>query len=347
MLRQFLAVALATAQVATALPASLQSRDIAGQTGYISVSVATVWTNSGKVRPDVDGPALTNPVGISQWLSSMTKDQFLDLTDSDRTQTQALYGNEVTILEEADGWYHVEVHGQPTPKDSVGYPGWIPAAQVSLDSSYGDLQAKRPFALVDKVSTTQLYRDVLLLSPFLEISYATRLPVILNLGLVLQVAVPGGGSAYLRGSYASVYTSAAKIPYPTGPDLVKAGKLFIGRPYLWGGASGFGADCSGFTSTVYHAHGLIIPRDSGAQANFTGDPTGVTQHVKDVAKEDLQAGDLLYYGSNLQKASSIHHVAMYAGDGMMLEAYGAGVPVRLTEVRLGGDYWGAQRFLSR
>ncbi|KAB5579902.1 Polysugar degrading enzyme [Coniochaeta sp. 2T2.1] len=279
----------------------------------------------------------------------MTKDQFLDLTSSDRTQTQALYGTEVTIVSEADGWYQVLVHGQPTPKSSVGYPGSIPAAQISLDSSYGDLQAKKPFALVDKAATTKLYRDVLLSSPFLEISYATRLPVILNLGLVVQVAVPGGGSAYMQPKDVSVYTSADKIPYPSGADLVKAGKLFTdgSRPYLWGGNSGFAFDCSGFTSTVYHAHGLIIPRDSGAQANFTGVPTGVTQHVKDVTVDELQAGDLLYYGSNLLKASSIHHVAMYAGDGMMLEAFGAGTPVRLTEARLGGDYWGAQRFLKR
>jgi cell wall-associated NlpC family hydrolase len=345
MLRQLFTLALTTAQVVTALPAALQSRDVTGQTGYISVSVATVWTNSGKVRPDVDGPALTNPVGIAEWLGAMSKDQFLDLTSSDRTQTQALLGNEVTIKGEAAGWYEVEVHGQPTGKDAVGYPGWIPAAQISLDSAYGDLQAKRPFVLVDAVATTQLYRDVLLTTPYVEISYGTRLPVIVHLGLVVQVAVPGGGSAYIKAAHSSVYTSASKIPYPTGADLVKAGKLFIGRPYLWGGASGFGMDCSGFTSTIYHAHGLIIARDAGPQANLTG--PGVAQHVKDVTPEELQAGDLLYYGSNKAKASSIHHVAMYAGDGMMLEAYGAGTPVRLTEIRLGGDYWGAQRFLSR
>lgn len=347
MLRQLLSVALVTAQVVIALPATLHPRVVVGQTGYISVSVATVWTNSGKVRPDVDGPALTNPAGIATWLASMTNDQFLDLTDDDRTQTQALYGTEVSIVAEADGWYQVEVHGQPTPKDPVGYPGWIPAAQVSLDSSYGGLQAKKPFALVDKAATTQLYRDVLLSSPFLEISYGTRLPVILNLGLVLQVAVPSGGSAYLQPNHATVYNTAADIPYPNGADLVKSGKLFIGRPYLWGGASGYAFDCSGFTSTLYHAHGLIIPRDASAQANFTGVATGVTQHVKDVTKDELRAGDLLYYGSNLLKSSTIHHVAMYAGNGMMLEAYGAGVPVRLTEARFDGDYWGAQRFLTR
>jgi cell wall-associated NlpC family hydrolase len=193
-----------------------------------------------------------------------------------------------------------------------------------VDSSYGTLQAKKPFALVDNVATTQLFQDVLLSSPFMEVAYATRLPVLLNPGLVLQVAVSGGGSAYLAAKHATVYSSPVKIAYPTGADLLKAGKMFIGRPYLWGGESGYGFDCSGLTSTLYHVHGLNIPRDASAQANFTNVPTGVFQHVHDVTRDELQEG-----GSNPLKSSTVHHVAMCAGGGTMLEAYGAGTPVRI------------------
>lgn len=105
-----------TSQVANAHPSALHWRDAAiPQVGYISVSVATVWTDPTKPRP-VDAPALTNPVHIEDWLNSMTLDQYLDLTNSDRTQTQALYGTRVNILSRQDGWYEVAVEGQPTPK---------------------------------------------------------------------------------------------------------------------------------------------------------------------------------------------------------------------------------------
>jgi gamma-D-glutamyl-L-lysine dipeptidyl-peptidase len=327
MMRIILALAL-TSQMVTALPSI----------GYISVSVATVWTDLSKPRP-VDAPALTNPADIEGWLDSMTLDQYLDLTNSDRTQTQALYGARVNILSEQDGWYEVAVEGQPTPKNSLGYPGWVPAAQVSLDSSYGQLQLNNPFAAVDKTADTSLYRDALMTETYMDISYDTRLPMIGRLGELIQVAVPGGGSAFLSALHATVYSSVSSIPYPTGKDLVNAGKLFLGRPYLWGGTSGFAFDCSGFTHTIYDANGVTIPRDSDAQADFTG-------HGTQVAASDLQPGDLIFYASNLTDPSTIYHVAMFAGNGNMLEAYGAGIPVRVTPVRFNDNYWGAERFLT-
>ena len=338
MLRLIFALGL-TSQVATAIQSGLHTRDAAAQeVGFISVSVATVWTDSSKPRP-VDAPALTNPVDIEGWLDSMTLNQYLDLTDSDRTQTQALYGTRVSILSQQDGWYEVAVDGQPTPKNSLGYPGWVPAAQVSLDSSYGQLLLSKPFAAVDKVATAPLYRDALMMETFVEISYNTRLPVISHIGGVILVAVPSGGSAYVSARHATVYDSVSSIPYPTGKDLVNAGKLFLGRPYLWGGASGFAFDCSGFTHTLYDARGITIARDSDAQADFTG-------HGTKVAQSELRAGDLIFYASNLTDPGSIYHVAMYAGGGEMLEAYGAGIPVRITDVRFNADYWGAERFLT-
>ncbi|OBT67473.1 hypothetical protein VE03_03081 [Pseudogymnoascus sp. 23342-1-I1] len=328
-----------TSQVVNALPSIVAERATAAQVGYISVSVATLWSTSSKPRPLVDAPALTNPADIDGWLSSMNVSQYLDLTDSSRTQTQALYGAQVGIISEQNGWYEIEAIGQPSPKDPIGYPGWVPTAQVSLDSSYGKLQSKKPFAAIDKVATAPLYRDVLLKEKYLEISYNTRLPVMAHLGKLIQVAVPGGGSAYLSAKHATVYNSVSKIPYPTGKDLVEAGKLFLDRPYLWGGASGFAFDCSGLTHTLYDAHGITIARDAGDQAGFTG-------HGTNVDRSELKAGDLIYYSSN-NKSSSIYHVTMYVGNNEMIEAHGAGVPVKISPVRDDDSYWGAQRFLTR
>lgn len=333
--RSLLALALS---FASAFPTNNLPRDNATQLAFIDVSVATLWTDPSKPRP-VDAPALTNPAQIEKWLGTMTVDQFSDLTSSSRTQTQALYGAQAYILEEKEGWYKVAIPGELTPKNKLGYPAWVPKAQVSLDASYGELQSSKPFALVDRTASTGLFRDVALQDKVMDISFDTRLPVITRHRAVVQVALPSGGSGYIPARDTSIYNSENDIPYPTKEDLVKDARLFLGLPYLWGGASGFAFDCSGFTHTLYHAHGITIGRDADAQADFTN-------HGTKVDEEDLQAGDLLFYANDLDDPSSIYHVAMYVGNGQMAEAYDSGTPVRITDVRFGKDYWGAERFLE-
>jgi cell wall-associated NlpC family hydrolase len=117
--------------------------------------------------------------------------------------------------------------------------------------------------------------------------------------------------------------------------------MFVNVPYLWGGRAGSGFDCSGFTSTIYQAHGITLPRDAGPQA---ADGQG-----RPVDKSTLQPGDLLFYshrGSDPANPDAIYHVAMYSGNGDMIEAFDSATPVRITPVRLDADYWGARRYLD-
>ncbi|KAJ5383020.1 hypothetical protein N7517_000931 [Penicillium concentricum] len=328
--------------VTNALPSSNASPNFDTRTsvqhGYINVVAATLWTDPSKPRA-IDEPALTHPVQLEKWLSSMNVTEYRDLTSNSRTQTQALYGARVEILDYESGWYEVAVPGQATPKNKLGYPGWVPASQVSFDKHYGKLQSSKPFVAIDKAATVSLYRDPGLKSKLIEITYDTRLPVMRERGSVIEVAVPDVGTAYLSAHDATIYKSTSEIPYPTSLDLINTAKLFLGLPYLWGGTSGFAFDCSGFTHTLYHSHGISIARDADAQADFTG-------HGTRVEKEDLQPADLMFYASNLSNPSTIYHVAMYIGDGKMVEAYDAGTPVRITPARFGEEYWGAERFLA-
>ncbi|KAJ5951089.1 uncharacterized protein N7479_009502 [Penicillium vulpinum] len=326
---------------ANAFPSSNKSTKfdarISVQPGYINVAVATLWTDSSKPRA-IDEPALANPVQIEKWLNDMNVTEYRDLTSNSRTQTQALYGARVDILNYESGWYEIAVPGEATPKNNLGYPGWVPASQVSLDQGYGKLQSSKPFATINKAATVPLYRDPSLTSKLMEIVYDTRLPVLKKRGSVIEVAVPDGGSAYLFAHDTTIYKSVSEIPYPTSLDLINTAKLFIGLPYLWGGMSGFAFDCSGLTHTIYHSHGISIGRDADAQADFTG-------HGIQVTKADLQPADLMFYASNLSDPNTIYHVAMYIGEGEMVEAYDAGTPVRITTARFGEQYWGAERFL--
>jgi cell wall-associated NlpC family hydrolase len=346
--RTVLAGVLSTGVLSTGLVAVSVTADRANllasseaRSAYVAVSVATVWTTPQSPRP-VDHPALTNPVDIRGWLSDMTLAQQEALTSDNLNHTQALFGDRVFVVGEQGDWDEVLVPGQPTPKDSLGYPGWIPKAQLTTDPGYGALKEHAPFALADRGITTWLYRESGLSDHDLEISTNTRLPVLSRTDKAVQVATPDRGPKWLDARTVAVYEKPTDIPHPTGADLVRYAAVFVNVPYLWGGRAGFGIDCSGFTSTIYQVYGITLPRDAGPQA---ADIEG-----RRVDKSAFQPGDLLFYSHGSKdpdNPDAIYHVAMYSGNGNMIEAFDKTAPVRITPVRLDADYWGARRYLDQ
>ena len=196
----------------------------------------------------------------------MTLAQQEALTSDNLNHTQALFGDRVFVVGEQGDWDEVLVPGQPTPKDLLGYPGWIPKAQLTTDPGYGALKEQAPFALADRGITTWLYRESGLSDQDLEISTNTRLPVLSRTDKAVQVATPDRGPKWLDARTVAVYEKPTDIPHPTGADLVRYAAVFVNVPYLWGGRAGFGFDCSGFTSTIYQVYGITLPRDAGPQA---------------------------------------------------------------------------------
>ncbi|WP_077850830.1 C40 family peptidase [Clostridium felsineum] len=103
----------------------------------------------------------------------------------------------------------------------------------------------------------------------------------------------------------------------SGNDVVSFAESFRGVHYVWGGTTPSGFDCSGLVQYVYNHFGISLPRTSQEQA-------GVGTTVS-----SPQPGDLLFFGP----ASAPYHVAIYAGDGQMVEAPRTGLDVRVTPVR--------------
>jgi cell wall-associated NlpC family hydrolase len=103
--------------------------------------------------------------------------------------------------------------------------------------------------------------------------------------------------------------SSPHDPDVSGDELVTTAKRFLQLPYLWSGTSGFGFDCSGFMYTVYRFHGISIPRDAKDQAQI-----GLK-----VERNQLQPGDLLFFAHQKGKGN-VHHVAMYAGNGLIIHS---------------------------
>ncbi|MHB8985553.1 MAG: C40 family peptidase, partial [Eubacteriales bacterium] len=109
-----------------------------------------------------------------------------------------------------------------------------------------------------------------------------------------------------------------------------------GLPYLWGGTSSYGFDCSGFTFRILQSQGLSIPRDADEQAR-----EGVP-----VVKENLRPGDLLFFAAK-EGRGQIHHVGIYSGGGRMVHAPDSSSSVREEEYDAGAygeEYWGARRY---
>jgi peptidoglycan DL-endopeptidase CwlO len=117
--------------------------------------------------------------------------------------------------------------------------------------------------------------------------------------------------------------SAGSLPPAPGPEAavaVKTALAQVGDPYVWGASGPDGFDCSGLTSYAYAAAGVALPHSSRSQSTL-----GV-----DVARADLQPGDLVFF------YSPISHVGLYIGNGMMVHARTFGQPVAVTSVDQGG-----------
>ena len=118
----------------------------------------------------------------------------------------------------------------------------------------------------------------------------------------------------------------APAPNARAQAAVDAALSQVGKPYQWGASGPDSYDCSGLTMWAWAHAAVSLPHNSGAQYSAT----------KRVLRPDLAAGDLLFYGK------PIHHVAMYIGNGQMVEAPYTGSHVRVTSITR-SDFVGAGR----
>jgi cell wall-associated NlpC family hydrolase len=129
-------------------------------------------------------------------------------------------------------------------------------------------------------------------------------------------------------------TTLFVAPPGTAGDAMKVALAQVGKPYVWGAAGPGSFDCSGLVMYAYGHAGISLPHSSRAQFGM-GQP---------VSMNALQPGDLLFFGSS---AGSIHHVAMYIGDGKVVHAATSGQPVKISPVSgAGSDFYGAKRLVS-
>ncbi len=178
--------------------------------------------------------------------------------------TEALFGEIVTVYDERDGWAWVQLAGD-------GYVGYLPASALSH-------RVRQPTHRV-KALGTSVY-------PSADVKACACLHLSMN--AALSVAEVGETFARLEDGR---FVPAAHIAEHDSfaPDFVAAAEAFVGVPYLWGGKTRLGVDCSGLLQVAMHAGGRPCPRDSDMQEQEqeVGEAVAIGAALGGLARGDL------------------------------------------------------------
>jgi gamma-D-glutamyl-L-lysine dipeptidyl-peptidase len=203
--------------------------------------------------------------------------------------TQLLFGESYEVQESHDGWLRIL-----TTHDN--YSCWLSEKQHSplTSAAYKELRSRRTLYAQDLV---QVMHDRIRKATF-PITIGAALPMYHE----HQLAIDN----YLF-SYDGAVTTAKK---GSASEIVSTSFLFLDAPYLWGGRSPFGIDCSGFTQLVFRLNGIQIPRDSQQQAELGESLSFV---------EEAMPGDLAFFDN---AEGRITHVGLLIGNGQIIHASG-------------------------
>ena len=210
--------------------------------------------------------------------------------------TQVLFGDDVLVFEEAEGWAWVQA-------ERDGYVGYVGATMLGA----------RDHAPTHIVSAPRTF-----LYPGADL----RFPISGQLSMGSTVTVTG--AAETRGThYALLPSGEALIAghlQPIGDvaaDYVAVAEMFIGTPYLWGGTSGFGIDCSGLVQLAMRMAGRDVLRDSDMQATGLGEPL---DPGPDFA--GLKRGDLVFWKGHVAVMTDINDMIHANGHTMLVSREG-------------------------
>jgi cell wall-associated NlpC family hydrolase len=175
--------------------------------------------------------------------------------------TEALYGERVTVFDiDGEGWAWGQI-------ERDGYVGYLPANALvaPIESPTHFVSAPRTF-----------------LYPAPDI----KTPPVTPLSFGSLVAVKREENGFALTGRGAIFGKHLSLLKNFEPDSIAMAKKFLGTPYLWGGKTSLGLDCSALVQLSLHAAGIECPRDSDMQENSLGDP---------VPLEKLQRGDLVFW----------------------------------------------------
>lgn len=203
-------------------------------------------------------------------------------------ETEALFGETARVFDIADGWAWLQL-------DRDRYVGYVPADTLARDVP----------AATHRVKAT---------GTFVYAVPEIKSPPILHLSLDTRFAVDETGDRFYRlatGGYV-IARHVAEIGW-VDRDFVEVAERFLGTPYLWGGKTRIGLDCSGLVQVALQSCGIEVPRDSDLQRAEIGEEIEIPADL-----EGLQRGDLVFWKGHVGVMSdgvmllhaNAHHMAV-------------------------------------
>lgn len=225
--------------------------------------------------------------------------------------TQGTLGMPVNVYQKQGSWYRIQ-----TPDH---YLGWVDSRGIELMDEAGFKQWQGSEKLIYTKTYGHSFSAANISSQVIsDLVAGNILSLISDEAAFYGVRYPDGRNAFVPKSEAVPYSDWKSNLSFTKEALVETSKTMLGVPYLWGGTSTKGVDCSGFTKTVYFMNGMIIPRDASQQIH-----EGTL--VDDSREFDkLIPGDLLFFGRKATDTTSerVIHVGMWIGNNEFIHSAG-------------------------
>ena len=297
-----------------------------GKTGYIHPDYITLASSSAgtAIAPSNTVTSTTGTAGTVKCSSSVNLRSAANTSSSILAELKN--GTAVTVVSTANGWCKVTYSGKT---------GYIKQDYVSTTGSVSNnTSASTGTAAVVKCSSTVNFRSAASTSSTIlgELKNGTAVTVLSTSNGWSKVSY-AGKAGYISADYLVTASSGTAIsPSNTAASVSISAKRqsvlnyaaqFLGVPYVYGGSTPSGFDCSGFTSYVFKNTVGSIPRVAQAQYDAT----------TRVSRDDLLPGDLVFFGSS---TSSISHVGIYVGSNQFIHAPSTGDVVKYSS--LTGSY---------
>jgi len=225
--------------------------------------------------------------------------------------TQTLMGTPLRILQKENGFYQVQ-----TPE---GYYAWVDAAGIVLKSKNEfEKWLAKPKVIVTNMCGMIYSEKKSILYPISDYVLNDVFAIKKVEKIYTIIEYPDGRTGIIDNKDISDIQLLNKSIFTKNlPEkIAETAKHYMGIPYLWGGTSAKGLDCSGFTKNVYAQYGYLLPRDASQQVKI-GKKIEITDSFA-----HLQAGDLLFFGRMQNGKEKITHVAIHLGNGKIIHETG-------------------------
>ncbi len=223
---------------------------------------------------------------------------------------------QVTVASVADGWCQVTWNGQE---------GYISGTYVAVDG----IPLKDPRGVITGNFVNVRTQPTTESGILTKVSTGTMVDLV-SLSDGWYAVQYNGMDGFISADYVRLYTGSSSTGSATGASIVETALSYLGVPYVYGGASPRGFDCSGFTMYVFSVHGYNLPHSATSQWFNSGTY---------VEKSDLQPGDLvLFCDPAASRGKACSHVGIYIGDGQFVHASsGSGKKIQIDS--LSSDYY--------